>query len=564
MGLRGPGAGRLKQAKEAVEGRKRRLALPWQSKGMSRAQRVVAFLEFLPITKGKLAGRQMKLLSEQKRFIRDIYGRPSRRRARIGVKSEPRGNGKTGLVAGLALCHLVGPEAEPRGEVYSGAIDRQQAAIIFAEMEAIIYAVPDFAARVNIQRFKKQIEVLEGDGEGSIYEALSADARRAHGLAPSLWIYDELAQAKDRELLDNLMTAMGKRKRSLGLVISTQAKDDEHPLSQLIDDGLTGADPSMVVHLLAAPEEADPFDVETLRACNPALGVFLDEDDLVSEMERARRSSAFEAAFRNLRLNQRVDASGEARIVAPHDWKACAKPVDIERLYGQPCFGALDLSGKHDLTTLQLVFPDESQPAGFDVLSYFWTPEGQLANRAPAEQQRFREWIRLKHLTAVPGPTIRYDYVARQIGHLANDFDIRVIGYDRWRIDDLTKEFDDAGIDHWIDKPDATSGSGLRLAPFGQGYKDMAPALEFFAEVAMTGRLRHGANPVLTAAVANAIVVHDPAGNQKLDKGRSNNRGPVRIDGAVALAMALGLAHRYEPAPEPKKLRAVEHGFRSM
>jgi hypothetical protein len=39
---------------------------------------------------------------------------------------------------------------------------------------------------------------------GSIYEALSADARRAHGLAPSFWAYDELAQAKDRTLLDNL------------------------------------------------------------------------------------------------------------------------------------------------------------------------------------------------------------------------------------------------------------------------------------------------------------------------------------------------------------------------
>ena len=46
------------------------------------------------------------------------------------------------------------------------------------------------------------IEVRKGDGMGSKYEALSADARRAHGLAPTFWAYDELAQAKDRELLD--------------------------------------------------------------------------------------------------------------------------------------------------------------------------------------------------------------------------------------------------------------------------------------------------------------------------------------------------------------------------
>ena len=103
-----------------------------------------------------------------------------------------------------------------RGECYSAAIDRLQAGLIFNEMESIILAVPDFAVRCNIQRYRKWIEVIEGFGVGSKYEALSADARRAHGLSPTFWAYDELAQAKDRVLLDNLQTAMGKRKRSLG------------------------------------------------------------------------------------------------------------------------------------------------------------------------------------------------------------------------------------------------------------------------------------------------------------------------------------------------------------
>ena len=91
--------------------------------------------------------------------------------------------------------------------------------------------------RVNMRRWPfRVIEVRKGDGLGSKYEALSADARRGHGLAPSFWAYDELAQAKDRQLLDALQTAMGKRNRSLGIVISTQAADDDHALSQLIDD----------------------------------------------------------------------------------------------------------------------------------------------------------------------------------------------------------------------------------------------------------------------------------------------------------------------------------------
>ncbi len=133
-------------------------------------------------------------------------------------------------MAGLALCALLGPESEPRGEIYSAAVDRTQSGKLFAEMEAIILAVPAFAERCNCQRFHKRIEVITGDGAGSTYEALSADARKGHSLAPSLWIYDELAQVSDFELLDNLETAMGKRDRTLGLIISTQAEIGRSPL----------------------------------------------------------------------------------------------------------------------------------------------------------------------------------------------------------------------------------------------------------------------------------------------------------------------------------------------
>jgi phage terminase large subunit-like protein len=526
----------MKQAREAAAARSE--PFPWERRGLSRVRRVIAFLEFLPITKGPLAGKRMKLLPEQRAFVQAIYGdltKQGLRKRRIGIKSEPKGNGKTGLCAGLVLCHLLGPESEPRGEIYSAAIDRQQAGIIFAEAEAILLQVPEFAARVNVQRFVKKIEVLSGDGAGSVYEALTIDARRAHGLAPSLWVFDELAQAKDRTLLDNLINGLGKRKEALGLIISTQAPADDHPLSQMIDDGLRGDDPSVYVQLLAAPEDADPFAEETWFACNPALGKYLSLTEMRQAAERARRIPAFEASFRNLRLNQRVDASEEDRIVTLPVWKQGSVPVDREALRGRTCYAALDLSGKHDLTACVLAFPSDDDEPVFDLLPFFWTPDGQLSTRRPAEQERFREWIRTGHLIAVPGPTIRYGYVAAEISKLSREFDIQVVGYDRWRIDDFKTDL--AEIDANFPVP---------LEPFGQGYKDMSPAIEWFAELALTGRIRHGGHPVLTAAVAAAITVSDPAGNVKLDKDRSNAQSVVRIDGAVAAVMALGLAKRSE------------------
>ena len=539
MGLRGPGASRQKIAREALPKRKRRL--PWEAKGLSRVERVVAFLQWLPITKGPLAGRRMKLLPFQREFVTEIYGdldAKGLRRRRIGIQSCPKGQGKSGLVAGLVLCHLLGPEAEVRGEVYSAAIDRGQAALIFAECRAIVEQVPEFAARTNCQQFVKKIEVLDGQGKGSIYEALSSDASRAHGLSPTLFVYDELAQARDRVLLDNLINGLGKRREGLGLLISTQAPTDDHALSQMIDDGARGDDPAIFVQLLAAPPDADPFAESTWLACNPALGKFLSLQEMREAAFRARRMPAFEPSFRNLRLNQRVDANEEARIVTLGTWRKGNSEVDRAALAGRKCFAGLDLSGKHDLTALVLVFPDDEPVPNYDVLPFFWTPQDQLGGRRPAEQERFRAWIDAGLMAAVPGPTIRYGFVAAQVARIAQEFDLQVIGFDRWRIDDFKADLTEVDADFPVP-----------LEPFGQGFASMSPAIEWFAELALTGRIRHGAHPVLTASVVNAITVSDPAGSVKVDKAKSNGRGPVRIDGCVSLVMALAMAKRFEAAP---------------
>jgi phage terminase large subunit-like protein len=358
---------------------KRPKRLPWQAKGLPRLDRVIAFLEFLPVTKGKLSGQRMKLLDNQRAFVAELYGR-ERDQVRLGIFSEPRGNGKTGLIAGLMLCHLLGPESELRGECYSAGIDRLQAGLIFNEMEAIIIAVAEFTSRCNIQRFRKIIEVLDGDGKGSKYEALSADSRRAHGLAPSFWAYDELAQTRDRNLLDNLQTAMGKRKRSLGLIISTQAASDLHPLSEMIDDGLKGTDSGVVVHLTAAAADADPFDQDVIRNVNPALGIFLDEGDIFAEAERARRMPSFETAFRNLRLDQRVSPFARHLLFTAEAWADGDEPID-EAIFldGRPVYGGLDLSACIDLTALVLCAEDDDGVVHFK--PFAWTPQDKLEER---------------------------------------------------------------------------------------------------------------------------------------------------------------------------------------
>jgi phage terminase large subunit-like protein len=529
MGRRGPGSGRLKAARGGISAQDTGVenSTPPPS---TLAGQIIKFCEWLPITKGPLAGQKMQLLPFQKEFIQSIYDSPTP--IRLALQSCPRGNGKSGLLAALTLAHLLGPCAEKRGECYSVASDLQQAAILFNEMEAIILAVPELAVWCNIQRFHKRIEALHGPGEGSVYAALTAEAKRGHGLAPSFFCYDELALAKDRELLDALLTSTGKRARSLGIVISTQAPRDDHPLSQLLDDALN--DPTMVAQLISAPEDCDPFDMDVIAACNPALGFYLNKADVVASTEMARRSPPFLAAHRNLRLNQRVDANVENRIVTPDVWEKGNAPVDIAALAGRECFAGLDLSRKHDLTALVLAFPNDDDT--LDVLPFLWTPLEQLDARRPAERDLFKQWIRQGYLLGVPGPVVRYDWVVAELAKLATKYQIKNIAFDRWDIEDFQVVMADDGL-------------AIPMEPFGQGYQSFGPAVQLFMERALEGRIRHGGHPALAASVLSAIVTQNPAGALKPDKEKSSTAASFRIDGLVALLMAIAMACR--PGEDP-------------
>ena len=232
-------------------------------------------------------------------------------------------------------------------------------------------------------------------------------------MAPSFWCFDELGQVKDRDLLDAMTTAMGKQPDALGIVISTQSAEDDHPLSQLIDDGLNGADPGVYVQLHAAPEGSDPLDPATWAACNPALGSFLSADDMAKQAERAARMPSFMAAFKNLRLNMRVHA--DERLIAREDWVACAGEFDVASLEGQRCWAGFDLSSTTDLTGLVLVFE------GGEVLSWCWMPAGKIAELEGEDHATYREWHTRGYIETTPGRAIDKTHVAYRLAEIASD-----------------------------------------------------------------------------------------------------------------------------------------------
>lgn len=488
------------------------------TKAETRGERIIRFVtEYCVTPEGEHVGKPLVLADFQKKFILDVYDNPhGTRRAYLSIA---RKNGKSGLIAAILLAHIIGPERVLNSQIVSGARSRDQAALIYHLAEKMLNLQPKFKGLYRLVPSSKKIIGLKANVE---YKALSADGQTAHGLSPVLALLDEVGQIRgpQDDFVDAITTAQGAHKAPLLIAISTQAANDNDLFSQWIDDAIRSQDKKIVSHIYAAEKDADVLDEKAWYASNPALGIFRSLADLEEQAKQAARMPSSENTFRNLILNQRV--STFAPFISRNVWDTCSGKV-LPFANGN-IYAGLDLSARTDLTALVIV----GQINGvWHTVPYFWTPEIGLSDRAKRDRQPYDVWVKQGYMATTPGATVDYEYVANDLVSIFSQLNVRGIAYDRWRIDILRKELTNLGAE-------------LPLFEFGQGFKDMSPAIDALESELLNGRIAHGNHPVLTMCAANAMITKDQAGNRKLDKHKATGR----IDGIVAMAMALGLASR--------------------
>jgi phage terminase large subunit-like protein len=490
-------------------------------KELTRGERVIWFIEnYLYVPEGDLVGTRMRLSEFQKQFVLDVYDNPHG--TRRAVLSMARKNGKTGLIAAILLAHIVGPEKVQNSQIISGAMSRDQAALVYSLASKMLDMNPKFSGLYRCVPSSKKIYGLLRNVE---YHALSAEATTAHGLSPVLAILDEVGQVRgpSSPFVEAITTAQGAHSSPLLVVISTQAPSDADMLSLWIDDIRRSDDPHSIAHIYEAAADCDLLDESQYRLANPALGIFRNEKDLVEQLKRASRIPALEASSRNLLLNQRV--AQESLWLAPSIWKLNSGKPDLEvfRSSSHVAMG-LDLSARNDLTAAILASRDDA--GAVHLLPFVFTPSKGLEERSSRDRAPYDAWVRDGFMFTTPGATVDYTRMFELLQLKFEELGIEVssIHFDRWRINEAKKAAEECGFALWAEWKEV-----------GQGYKDQAPRMDAFESLLLSGKLRHGAHPLMNMAAANAIAVPDPAGNRKLDKSKST----ARIDPLVAALMAV-------------------------
>ena len=420
------------------------------------------------------------------------------------------------MIAAILLAHLVGPEAVQNSQIVSGAQSKEQAAVVFELARKMVEMSPQLSKVVRIQPSGKR---LIGLARNVLYRALSAEGKTAHGLSPILAILDEVGQVigPTDKFISAITSAQGAYTNPLLVAISTSAPTDADLFSTWIDAQRNAPDPRVVCHVYAAPENCALDDRAAWAAANPALGVFRSLEDVAKQCKQAIDLPANEPEFRNLILNQRVEAV--APFVPRSVWDSNGQHPGDAR--GLKVWAGLDLSAVNDLTALVGVDEDGG------VHSSFWLPAHGLVEKSRKDKVPYDLWQKQGFLNVTPGRAIEYEFVAEYLRGFFDRYDVQAVGFDRYNMKFLLP---------WLIKAGFEDSEIEKFVEIGQGTASMTPALRSLEVKLLNASLKHGSHPILNMCCANAKVIGD-SGARKFDKKQARGR----IDGMVALAMAVSV-----------------------
>ncbi|HDS1049193.1 TPA: terminase large subunit [Pseudomonas putida] len=526
---------------------------------MDAANKAIRFYRtVLKLNGGEFEGLPFELLPWQKFIVGSIFGWKSSdgyRRFRVVYVESGKGSGKSPLAAGVGLTGLIA-DNEARAEIYAAATKKDQAMILFRDAVAMVQQSPELTKRLVCSGTGQNIWNLAYLKSGSFFRPISSDDGQS-GPRPHMALIDEVHEHKTNMVVEMMRAGTKSRKQALIFMITNSGSNKRGPCWEYHEYGsrvASGAltDDGFFAYICSLDEGDDPIQDESCWfKSNPSLQ---DADlpgmkYLREQVTEARGMPSKEAMVRRLNFCEWTGA--ESPWISWDVWSQAEERVPMSLLRNRPSVGGLDLSSTTDLTSFVLLFYPTYEDPHWRLLPYFWIPDHELDKREARDKVPYAAWIKSRDLETTPGRAISKLHVLRRLQTICDFFQVDKIAFDRWRIEDmrqLMSEYD-------ITLPE--------LVEFGQGFKDMGPAVdeferrllgmieqqpeeeggaaEFFDDALpaeAVESLRHDGNPVMTWCAGNAVIVSDPANNRKADKAKATGR----IDGIIAAIMATGIS----------------------
>lgn len=514
----------------------------------AKAEKVAKFLQLLPHTKGKWAGRRelIKLEPWQLFSVCVPFGwlrkKDGTRRYRTLLVFVPRKNGKSIIGGGLGV-YMFTADGEFGAEVYSGATTERQAWEVFRPAKQMIERTPELREHFGVEVHASNMARLE---DGSRFEPVIG--KPGDGSSPSCAIVDEYHEHQDSTLFDTMETGMGAREQPVMLVITTAGSNIGGPCHQLVRDS-----ERMLEGVIERPDlwpalfTIDPGDEwtseEALRKANPNFGISISEDFLLARQRDAMQSATKQATFRTKHLNEWVGAKNAWLNMLR--WKEAPPRKSLAELEGRPCFIGLDLASKIDVAGNVLLFPPVEGDPLWHVHGRYYLPEARVIEELDSNTARYREFDALGLLTLTDGEVIEFEVIKEDLREFAGRFDVQAVAYDPWQATQLAQEME---------------LEGLPMVEVRQTVQNISEPMKEVEALVLQRMLAHGDCPVLTWMASNVVAKLDVKDNIYPNKERPENK----IDGVVGLIMALSRAIAGTDSAPSLSEHITKNGIRTL
>ena len=490
-----------------------------------RAERALRALQLFREVKGPRAGKRLRLAPWQRFIYASIFGWIEKstgfRRFQYAFIAVPRGNGKSTAAAPIAL-YMLALDGEGGAEVYAAAVTREQARIVFAMAQFMARRDREFCERFGITVDK---HLISQESSASTFAPLSRDADALDGKNVHLAILDELAKHKTREVHDVLVTGAGKRSQPLILAITTAASNQSgigyeqwRYTRQILNGEKVDERYFGIIYTIDAGD--DWRDPKAWRKANPNWGISVMPKAIAASAERAVNVPAQQNAFKQKHLNVWTHAA--VAWIDAQRWQACTdRELREEDFARDELVIGLDLAAKIDLAArVNLYVRTLDEVQHYYAFARFYLPSATIEESANAS---YAGWASDGFITACPGETIDQDVIEREVSAEAERITIRDVAYDPWQALNLAAHLDAKGIPVIEYRP--------TLANFSLPMKELEALVR-------QGRFHHDGNPVLAWCMSCVEAFANSNGDMRPSKDTNNPQ--QKIDGAIALLMALG------------------------
>jgi phage terminase large subunit-like protein len=151
---------------------------------------------------------------------------------------------------------------------------------------------------------------------------------------------------------------------------------------------------------------------------------------------------------------------------------------------------------------------------------FFFVPESKVEQRTGGDGVDYRTWGQQGHIIVTEGNVQDYNFIQAKYIELADKFNIVSCAFDRWNSSQLVINL---------------LNEGAKMNPIGMGFVSQSQPTKMLEGLVLDKKINHAGQPVLAWNMSNVTLQEDPAGNVKINKGKSKDK----IDGVAALIMAL-------------------------